>query len=90
MAVTRRLRPEALRGDGVHLFGQRAECNAAILQLVQCREQMRRQSRETVELPDHQAIARLEEGQRFRKAGTIVAAAAGAIFEQMPLIDSCG
>ena len=43
---------------------------------------------ETVELPDHQAIARLEEGQRLRKAGTIVAAAAGAIFEQMPLIDA--
>jgi hypothetical protein len=43
---------------------------------------------ETVELPHHQAIARLEEGQRLSKAGAIVATAAGAIFEQLPLIDS--
>ena len=42
---------------------------------------------ETVELPHHQAIARLEEGQRLSKAGAIVATAAGAIFEQLPLID---
>ena len=34
------------------------------------------------------AIARLQEGQRLRKAATIVAAAAGAIFEQMPLVNS--
>jgi hypothetical protein len=70
-----------------YLFGQRAEGNAAILQLVHCREQMRQRPPETVELSDHQAIARLEEGQRLRKVGTIVAAAADAIFEQMPLID---
>ena len=44
---------------------------------------------ETVELPDHQAIARLEKAQRLRKTSAIVAAAAGAIFEQMPLIDPC-
>ena len=71
----------ALRGGGVHLFGQRAECDTAILQFVHCREQMGKRSPETGELPDHQAIAWLEEGQRFRKAGAIVAAAADAIFE---------
>jgi len=77
----------ALRRRGVHLFGQRAERDAAILQLVHCREQMRQRPTETVELPDHKAIARLEESQCLRKAHAIVAAAAGAIFEQMPLID---
>ncbi len=69
----------ALRGGGVHLLGQRAECDAAILLLVYCREQMGQRSPETVELPHHKAIARLEEGQRLPKAGTIIAAAAGAI-----------
>ena len=43
---------------------------------------------ETVELPHHQTIARLEERQRLRKARAIVVAAAGTIFKQVPLIDS--
>jgi len=51
---------------------------------------MGQRSPETVELPDHQAIARLEECQRCRKAGTIIATPARAIFEQMPLIDPRG
>jgi len=77
----------ALRGGRVHPLGQRAECDAAILQLVNCRQQVGQRPPETVELPDHQAIARLEERERLRKAGTVVAAAAGTIFEQMTLID---
>ena len=80
----------ALRGGGIHLLGERAECNPAFLQLVYRRKQMGQRSPKTVELPHHQAIARLEECQRRRKAGTIVAAAARAIFKQMPLIDPCG
>jgi len=80
----------ALRRRGVHLLGQRPERDTAFLQLVYCREQMGQRPPETVELPDHQAIARLEERQRCRKAGTIIATAAGAIFEQMPLIDPRG
>ena len=35
----------------------------------------------------HETIARFEESHSRGKAGTIVAAAAGAIFEQMPLVD---
>jgi hypothetical protein len=77
----------SLRGGGVHLLGQRAECDPAFFQLVYRCQQVGQRSSETVELPHHKAISRLEEGQRLRQAGTVVAAAAGAIFEQMPLID---
>jgi hypothetical protein len=77
----------ALWRGGVHLLGQRAERHPAFLQAIHCREQVRQRSPETVEFPHHETIARLEEGQSLCKAGTIVAAAAGAIFEQMPLID---
>ena len=77
----------ALRGGGVHLLGQRAERHTAFLEAVHCRQQVGQRSPETVEFPNHEAIARLEEGQSLGKAGTIVAAAAGAIFEQMPLVD---
>jgi len=80
----------ALRRRGVHLLGQRPERDTAFLQLVYCREQMGQRPPETVELPDHQAIARLEERQRCRKAGTIIATPARAIFKQMPLIDPRG
>jgi hypothetical protein len=80
----------ALRRRGVHLLGQRPERDTAFPQLVYCREQMGQRPPETVELPDHQAIARLEERQRCRKAGTIIATPARAIFEQMPLIDPRG
>jgi hypothetical protein len=78
----------ALRGGGVHLLGQRAECDAAVLQPVYRRQQMGQRSSEAIELPHHMAIARLQERQRLRKTATIVAAAAGAIFEQMPLVNS--
>jgi hypothetical protein len=43
---------------------------------------MGQRSPETVELPHHQAVARLEERQRLRKASAIVATAAGTIFKQ--------
>lgn len=39
----------ALRGGGIHLFGERAECDAPILQLVHCREQMGQRPPETIE-----------------------------------------
>jgi hypothetical protein len=40
----------ALWGGGIHLFGQRAECDPALFQLVHRREQMGERSPETVEM----------------------------------------
>ena len=59
----------ALRRGGVHLLGQRPECDPALLQLVYRREQMGQRSAETVKLPDHQAIARLKESEAFARPG---------------------
>lgn len=78
-----------LRSGGIHLLGQRPERDPAFLEVVYSREQVGERSPETIELPHHKAITRLEERQRRGKACAIVAGAAGTIFKQVPLIDPC-
>ena len=80
----------ALRRGGVHLLGERTERDAALLEVVHRGQQMRQRPAEPVQLPDHQAIAGPDEGQRLCQAGAVVAAAAGVILEQVPLIDPGG
>ena len=51
---------------------------------------MRQGSAEPIQLPDHQAIASADESKRLGQAGTVAAAAAGPILEQVTLIDAGG
>ena len=46
----------ALRRGGIHL-GQRTKRDPACLEIVHCAQQMRQRSAQTVQLPDHQAVA---------------------------------
>jgi hypothetical protein len=80
----------ALRCGGVHLLGERSERDPTLLETVYRREQVGQRSAETVQLPYREAIAWPEERQGLRQAGAIPPAAAGVIFEQVPLIDSNG
>ena len=47
---------------------------------------MRQRPAKPVQLPNHQAVVRSQERQRFRKAGAIAPAAAGMILKQVALI----
>src|SRR5690242_4885599 len=79
-----------LWGGGVDLLGQGAEGDARVLEAGHRGEEMRQGAPEAVELPDDQAVAGTQEGQRRGEAGTIIAAAAGVILEQVPCIDAGG
>jgi len=70
-----------LRRRGVHLLGQRAEGDASFLEAGHRRQQVGQRPAETVELPNHQTIARLEEDQGLREAGAVAATATGTVFE---------
>ena len=76
----------ALRGGGVHLLGQRTKGDPALLEFVHSGQQMRQRSAEAVQLPYHQAIARLEKRQGFRETSAVSPAAAGMVLEQVALI----
>ena len=80
----------ALRRGGIHLFGKRTKGDAALLQIGHRGEQMRQRSAEPVQLPDHQAVARSDEGQRLGQPGTVATASSRAILEQVALIDPGG
>ena len=75
---------------GVHLFGQGTEADAASPEVGDCGEEVRQRSTETVQLPDNQAIAGSGKSKRLGQTGTITAAAADPILEQVTLIDAGG
>ena len=54
------------------------------------RQQVRQRSAEPVQLPDDQAIAGSDERKRLGQTGTIAAATADPILEQVTLIDAGG
>ena len=64
----------ALRRGGIHLLGQRTKGDAAVLESGHCGEEMRQRSAKSVQLPNDQAVAGLDESQRFGQAGPITAA----------------
>jgi hypothetical protein len=76
-----------LRRSGVDLLGERAERDATLFEAGDRCQQMRQRSAEPVELPNDQTVARPNEGERLAQPGPIIAAAARAILEDMPLID---
>src|SRR5208283_983880 len=80
----------ALRGGRVHLLGQRAESDAARLEIGHRGKKVRQRSAEPVQLPDDQAVASLDESQRLGETGMIAAAAGGPILKQVALVDPGG
>src|SRR5271166_3822985 len=79
-----------LRRRGVHLLGQRTESDPARLEVGDRLEQMGQRSTEPVQLPDDQAVACANEGERLGQARTVTAAATDPILEQVTLIDADG
>jgi len=49
---------------------------------------VRQRAAETIQPPDHQAIAGPDERHRLSQAGTVAAAAAGPVIEQVALVDA--
>jgi hypothetical protein len=80
----------ALRRGGVHLLGERAERNAARLQLGDRVQEMRQRPAQAIELPDHQTVTRADEREGLGQTRSVVAAAARPVLEQMTCIDAGG
>ena len=49
---------------------------------------MRKRSAETIEFPDHRAVARAHKIERAGEPGTMVARATGLVLEQVSLVDT--
>src|SRR3954469_19136422 len=68
-----------MRRGGVDRLGQRAERNAAPLELVDDPEEVRGRAPEPVELPDHEHVARPQIGKAGLQPGPVVARARGLV-----------
>jgi hypothetical protein len=79
-----------LRRGGVHLLGQGTKGDAPLFEIGNRAQQMRQRSAKPVQLPDHQAITRSNEGKRASQTLAIAATTAGPVFEKMTLIDAGG
>jgi hypothetical protein len=75
---------------GVHLLGQRTECDAALLELGYCGEEVRQRSAKSVQLPDNQTVAGAYESKRLGQAGSVTATTTGSILKQVTLVDTGG
>ena len=80
----------ALRRGCIHLLGERAEADAARLQIGDGRNEVGQRSAEPVELPDDQAIAGRHKRKRLGQSHASGASAANTILEQMSLVDPAG
>jgi hypothetical protein len=78
----------AMRRSRVHLLGERAERDVSVPQAGDDRQQMRKRSAETIEFPDHQAVAWAHKIERAGEPGTIVPRATGLVLEQVSLVDT--
>ena len=63
-----------LRRGGIHMLGQRTKGNATVLESGHRGEEMWQRSTKSVQLPNDQAVAGLEESQRLGQADPITAA----------------
>ena len=77
-----------MRRSRVHLLGERAERDVSVPQAGDDRQQMRKRSAETIEFPDHQAVAWAHKIERAGEPGTMVARATGLVLEQVSLVDT--
>ena len=59
----------AMRRSRVHLLGERAERDVSVPQAGDDRQQMRKRSAETIEFPDHQAVAWAHKIERAGEPG---------------------
>jgi hypothetical protein len=75
---------------GVHLLGQRTECDAALLELSYCGEEVGQRSAKSVQLPDNQTVAGAYESKRLGQAGSVTATTTGSILKQVTLVDTGG